>query len=285
MALNDYETSRSRGQPVELYKFVYGTGAASFLAFTDGDTTVIHDGITYAPMPAVRGAFKANGSFESLTLSIEVPLDSDIAELFRIMAPLQPVSVFIRQGHIPNSSDPVEYALGENFPVAWVGRVLEVNRGDTSCTLSCEAGAAGMSQPGLRRNYQLTCPLVLYGPRCKASKAAAKIATTVSAITGNRVTLPAGWMGARTAFDFIGGLAEWDTVDGREYRTILRIEALQTLVLTGTTRNLSVGGAIDVFLGCAHTVAVCEGLHNNIVNYGGQPFIPTENPVGKNNHT
>jgi len=285
MALNDYETSKDRGQPVELYKFIYGTGPSSFYAFTDGDTPVIHGGITYEPTPTLRDAIKSSGSFESMSLSIEVPLSSLIAELFRVAAPIRVVSVIIRQGHIPNASDPAGYATGENFPVAWAGRVLEANRGDVSCTLSCEAGAAGMSQPGLRQNYQLTCSVALYGSRCGASKVAAKTATTVSAINGNRVTLPVGWLGARTAFDYIGGLLEWDTPDGRELRTILRVETLRTLVLTGATRGLVVGGAVDVFLGCAHTVAACEGLHNNIVNYRGQPFIPTDNPVGKNNHS
>ena len=40
-----------------------------------------------------------------------------------------------------------------------------------------------------------------------------------------------------------------------------------------------------VYLGCPHTLEGCETIHDNVVNYGGHPFIPVaSNPIGKNNH-
>jgi len=41
-----------------------------------------------------------------------------------------------------------------------------------------------------------------------------------------------------------------------------------------------------VVFGCPHTVGGCRRVHDNILNYGGQPYIPVgSNPVHKNNHT
>lgn len=286
MALNDYETSIERGQPVELYKFIYGDAPTSFYAYTSAEQSIDLDGVTYYPLPAVsHDKIKATSKFTESELRIEVPRSSEIAALFQGYPPGRVVSLIIRQGHIPNADDPGTWATGENFPVAWTGRVLEVLPDNMVHTLVCESSGVGLKRPGLRRNYQWPCPLVLYGARCGADKNAAKNTQIVESISGNKVTLPVGWMGARVAGDYVGGLAEWVTPNGTEARTVLRVETDVTIVLGGPPIGLSPTDSIDVFLGCPHTLAGCETLHNNVVNYGGQPWIPTRNPVNQNNHT
>lgn len=286
MALNDYETSVERGQPVELYKFIYGDAPTSFYAYTSAEQPIDLGGETYFPLPAVsHDKIKATSKFTETELRIQIPRSAEIASLFQGYPPGRVVSLIIRQGHVPNSDDPGAWATGENFPVAWTGRVLEVLPDNMVHTFVCESSGVGLKRPGLRRNYQWPCPLVLYGARCAADKAAAKTTQVVQSIAGNKVTLPAGWMGTHVAGDYVGGLAEWTTPDGTEARTVLRVETDVTIVLAGPPIGLSATDSIDVFLGCPHTLDGCETLHNNIVNYGGQPWIPTRNPVNKNNHT
>jgi hypothetical protein len=285
MAINDFETSEDRGQPVNLFKFIFGTGPSSFYAYTNAEQEIDHGGITYNPLPISAGAVKATTKFTESELQIEVARSSEIAQLFQGYPGGSVVSLIMRQGHAPNADDPAGWATGENFPVVWTGRVLESLPGGAVHTLVCSASGSGLNRPGLRRNYQWPCPLVLYGSRCQANKAAALRAGTVTAITGNRVTLAAGWMGANVEVDFIGGLAEWDTVDGTEFRGILRVDPGGVVVMTGPAIRLLVGDTFRAYLGCPHTLAGCGALHSNEVNYGGQPWIPTENPVNKNNHT
>jgi hypothetical protein len=306
MAFNNYETSRERGQPVELYKFVYGTQADEvtplFHAYTDGESPVTHDGIVYEPLPGlIRTDLKVKGKIAASEIRVTVPLTSLISDLFRIYPPSFVVTLTLRQGHIPDARTPTEWALGENFPVAWLGRVLEGNREGAETVLTCEAASVSMKRPGLRRNYQWPCPLALYGSRCQADKANATTEVIAVTTSGNRVTVqdllipqvdadpdndPGGvQVDAYAPGAYVGGLVEWIGDLGRERRSILRVENDLTLVLTGPTRDLNPTDVLFVSLGCPHTLEGCGKLHNNVVNYGGQPFIPTFNPINKNNHT
>lgn len=288
MAHNDYESSAARGRPVELYEFVYGTDALSqplAYRYTSAEQAVELSGNTYAPLPIDRTKIETKGRPDSAIMEISVPRTSEIAELFRIFPPSRVVNVIIRQGHLPNPDDPVEFALGEQFPVVYTGRVLETSRAEGTRKLACQSLSAGMKRPGLRRFYQWPCPLVLYGPRCMANKVAATRACTVVSAVGNRLTVdPAGY-GANAAVDFVGGLIEWQGASGLEIRGILRADAAGLIVATGPVSSLAPDDTVDLILGCPHTLAGCETLHQNVVNYGGQPWIPTYNPVNKNNHT
>lgn len=62
-----------------------------------------------------------------------------------------------------------------------------------------------------------------------------------------------------------------------------------TLSLSGIPRNLAASDSVDVVLGCNHDAFAadggdCEGLHDNLPNYGGCKWIPTKNPIGTYNN-
>lgn len=283
MARSDYEESIDRGQPVDLYQFIYGEAGTS-IYYTDGETEVVYNGQTYIPHPISRDTIESNGSPVGKEVKLRTARNSEVADLFLIYPPGSPVSVIIRSGHVPNSDDPVGWAAGENFPVVWTGRVLEVSRSDNTALLNCESASAGMRRPGLRRHYQWPCPLALYGSRCGATKV--PINVPVVSTTGNKIVFASGFMGARVASNFIGGLVEWTGEDGKESRGILRVEGATTVVVSGVIRGLSPAEVVSVLIGCPRTLAGCETLHNNVVRYGGHPWIPSDgNPIGKNNHT
>lgn len=283
MAYNDYETSLDRGQPVHLFEFTYGVvdDVPLRYTYTDAEVEIVHGGITYTPL-AIRltSDLKTPGKAERNEVQVEAPRTCEAAQLFVGFPTARVVGLKIREGHVPNADDPVGWDAGENFPVVWVGRVLEpVNDGPTT-TFNCESAAASMRRIGLRRQYSWACPLVLYGPRCGASKAAATTPATVTLVNGNKLTLSGTW----APLNYLGGLVEWTGDHGPESRTIKAVSG-QVFTLDGPARFLAAGDSVNVILGCPHTLAACGALHGNAQNYGGQPWIPTENPVGKNNHT
>lgn len=284
MARNDYETSQSAGQPVELFLFTYGTApddSPLYYAYTDGETEVVHDGITYTPLAIEnKTELRTTGKPERAQIEIEVPRTSDVAGLFIGLPVGNVVAVKIRRGHIPNPDDPGSWASGENFPVAWTGQVIEPVTDGAVMSLTCWSSADSMKRVGLRRRYQWACPLVLYGPRCGASKAAATTSATVSAVNGNKVTIT----GSFTPENYVGGLVEWQGTKGPESRSIRRISGNE-FTLDRPVVDLAPSDTVDVVYGCPRTFDACAALHNNAPRFGGQPFIPTENPVGKNNHT
>lgn len=284
MAYNDFETSADRGQPVHLFQFTYGVASDAsplYYAYTDAESEVVHGGITYSPL-AIRLTtdLKTPGKAERNEARIEAPRTCEVAQLFVGFPSASVVGVKIREGHIPNPEDPAGWADGINFPVVWVGRVLEPSNDGAVTTFTCESAAASMRRLGLRRQYSWACSLVLYGPRCRASKSAATTVATVTVVNGNKLTIPGTW----PQQNFLGGMIEWTGTHGPESRTIKAVNG-SDFTLDGPARFLAAGASVSVVRGCPHTLAACESLHGNVQNYGGQPWIPTENPVGKNNHT
>jgi len=276
MTFASYETSRDAGKPVDLYFFRHGSDPAAYYAYTDADfpLTVDHgDGpITYEAVPIRRGEISSTGTLDRSTLEVSTARDAELADLFRVYPPSQVVTLIIRQSHL---DDP-----DEEFPVVWTGRIVSSSRKkDSSVSYSCEPVSTSMRRPGLRRHYQYGCPHALYGPQCSANKAAATVTATVDSISGTSVTLDTGW-NAHDVSKYLGGMIEWTNDDGQqEMRTILRVTG-DTLSCSGILRDLDVGATISVILGCSQQLGDCKDLHNNIVNYGGQPWIPLKNPVG-----
>ena len=272
MTFETLEESRYLGQPVDLYYFRYGTTASAYYAYTDAEEPVTFDGVIYEPKPIQRGAINSSGTLDKSALTVDLPTSCDVAELFRIYPPGRSVALIIRQGHLGDADN--------DFKVIWSGRILSSSREDSVDSLTCEPLSTAFRRSGLRRCYQYSCPHALYGAQCKASRLAGTSAATVYATTGASVTLDSGWNGSHAVEKYIGGMVEWETAAGKEVRTILRLTGGgNVLNLSGSTRGLTGGTEISVILGCEHNMTDCETLHNNIQNYGGQPWIPLSSPI------
>lgn len=244
-------------------------------AYCDAETPIIKDGITFQPIPVQRAAITSSGTLDKAMLEVTMAQGQEVGELFVAYPPAQVLNLIIYQGHV--GDDP---AVLNNFPVIWTGRVLGVQHPPNETKFTCEPVSTSIRRPGLRRNYQVSCPHVLYGAQCRANRKRASNGGVVAAITGNRVTLASGWNGGTAGTKYTGGMIEWTKSDGTlELRTILRVDG-STLYLSAVSRGLSVGGAVTVSLGCAHNMSDCAGLHGNIQNFGGQPWIPLKNPLG-----
>lgn len=278
----DKEDSRALGEPVDLYLFVYGPGASDHYAYTDAETEVVFDSITYSPIPIMREGIKSSGTLDKSAINITTDGGAAIAELFRVYPPTQVVTLIIRQGHLND--------VDAEFLVIWTGRVLSCKRIHSEAELTCEPVATSMKRNGLRRHWQYSCPHALYmgnaSGGCRASKVAATEATTVAAISGGTITLPEGWNGARDKLKFQRGMVEWTNAAGAtESRTILRVNATTNVLdISGLIRDLAVDDPINVILGCSNQLDDCGDLHDNINDFGGQWLIPTKNPIGTYNN-
>lgn len=285
MTYSTYEGSVEDGGPIQLYRFVYGTEAGEYLAYTNSteEIGVDHGGsiglINYQPIPIQRGNIVSNGTLDKSSVKISLDVGTDLAELFRVYPPSSVVTLTIYEGHLDDPD-------GE-FIVVWAGRIIAASREGSALNLSGEPVSTQLKRTGLRRHYQYGCPHALYRGLCGANKAAATVASTVTAIDGTVVTLAGGWNGAFTAAKFVRGTLEWTPAgESTRTRTILRVSG-NDISLSGVVPDLAVSDAVDVVLGCNHRAFAadggdCEGLHNTLVTYGGQPWIPTKNVVNKN---
>jgi hypothetical protein len=274
MTFETYEQGRYSGSPVETYLFTYGLGATEYYGYTDAERGFTLGGKTYRARPISRDSISTSGGrTERQDIKIMMSGKEEFLDMFQIYPPDQPISVVISSGHHEDGT--------ADFNAVFHGKVINVlTKSDGQAEVLCRPLWTAANQAGLRRHYQIGCPHVLYGSHCKASETA--VTTTAAAFpASNKVTLASGWEGAYTTSKFRGGWLEWVVGANTYRRTILRLSG-NTLTLSGPALDLSVGHSMRVVIGCNRKMDDCTDIHNNINNYGGQPWIPLKNPINTN---
>lgn len=266
MTFDTAQASRHDARPIRLFEFQ--TGANTFKRFTDAVTQVTHNSNTFDPVAIDIDNFTTSGSLDNTETRVTLPQDAGIAELYLVYPPEVPVTLIVWNRDVGET----------DFSLAFTGTVLSCDRQGSEAVLACEPATAALRRVGLRRPWSLGCPYALYKGLCPASKVAATTAHVVQSIDGTELTLLAGWNGSVGVEKYNTGLVEWLNANGgTESRTIIRATDT-TIDLGGPPRDLAALDSIDVILGCNRQMDDCETLHNVIKDFGGQPFIPVENP-------
>ena len=291
MAWSDWKASRSKGNTVDLFEFTTGENPGDVVRYCNGERAVVFDGETFNPIAIERDAIKSKGREMGGNFRIRMPRSCEIAQLFQGTLPRRVIFLRIFEGDIPEFDAPGSWDAADP-PVAnlmWTGRVLEAKSSEATTTLSCDNLGAGMRRPGLYRFYQRECPHTLFGTRCGASKAAATTSLTVFASDPSGRRIGVDWTATGMTSDqidnHIGGLLEFTGPNGLESRTIVSTGSTWIDVDSPVTGLIFEDDPFDITLGCQRTMEACRLLHDNILNYGGMPFIPIHNPNNKNNHT
>lgn len=277
MSYPEFEMSRVEGQPATLYLFQWGTAAASVFAYTDSDVPVIFDGRTYEPTVIGRMGIEASGSLDQKSLEIDISKKAGFCRLYATSPPSVKVGLQIMQGHITDGD--------QDFAAIWSGVVKNVNQEKPYAKIVAEPLDSLLARPGLRRYYMYGCPYVLYNSiTCKANPDTHKKVLTPTFIGANFIRLSPGWSGALAGDKYLGGYLQWtDTNGNTQTRTAIDFGATENEIIIGSSRELSAGQQVTLYVGCQRNESACRDLHSNIVNYGGQPYIPLENPVDYSN--
>lgn len=286
MTFSLFQSSRAKSLPVNLYFFRYGDLPSSYFAYTDAEQSIsinqtefgdpALNPVVYVPVPIDRGDYAFSGTLDKSALSVMIPQTLPLAELFRVYPKSFVVTLVIRELEI---NDPDKEAK-----IYWAGRVLGSARADNQAKFTCEPVSTSTRRVGLRRNFQPGCPYVLYGPQCKANKAAATVVDTPTSFDASTLTFSPSWSDVAHGVLYIGGQAIWTGLDGEPViRSIIDGSANRIFTLAGVTTDLAVGQPVTLIRGCTHDMAGCNS-HNNIQNYGGCPFLPVKNPISMFNN-
>ena len=271
MTFDAIESSDEGGAPVTLFKFTHGT--QSYL-YTNHTREITHDSLTYTPVTIKPGKLTSSGDMSKNQLKIDIDWSTELAQLMRGIPPSKEIAVVLMDGHL---SDP-----DNEYIVSWSGLVLGSSRTASKVTLTCDSVTAAIRGLGLSRDWMLTCPYVLYDEYCAASEVAATTVTAPLSVVGNVLTLPVGWRGATDISKYLHGMVRWTGGRGSEVRRIISVDAGEVIKIRGAIVDIAVGQTIDVMLGCNRQIDDCDTLHSDIVNFGGQPNIPTDNPTNQN---
>lgn len=254
----------------------FESGTFGPYAFCDGDVPITRAGITYQPWPIRHSDLHSAGDLDNADVTIDMALRNDFMSEFSAFPPSQVINVTIFQGHGE------DLATLSNYPAIWLGRLGAFEVESSEVKVNCIPVSTSIQRPGLRRNYQLGCPHVLYGPQCRAEKRS--ITRTVSWHGGDQVLFSSP-VTVRIG-KYRGGTMEWNdpSTGRREIRTITNTssDGLR-FYIRGTMRGLTNGATVTLTFGCGRTMSDCINVHENILNFGGQPWIPLENPLSQKN--
>ena len=273
MTYENMENSLDRGGPITLYEFAIGTDEKPF-RYTDSDKREFHEGVPCEKIPRRRGKIENSGSLTKVKFEITVPKNLEIVRLYAAYPPSDVVYVRVLEGHYDDRD--------RQFLTVAAGRLLNVKIEQGRAILLCEPATTSIRRPGLRRNWQRGCPLQLYGPACRAVRVDEEC--EVRSFDQNTIFVSAPAGGFLPGIDaYANGILQWVNQDTarREVRSLLDGVAEDDgfrLRVAGPVFH--VPETVFVTKGCSHTEEACLLWHNNILNYGGQRWIPYKNPVG-----
>jgi len=265
MTYVEREISEQSGAPVEVYEFY---AEAFTYRYTSAESDVLLDGNTYTSEPIERTDIALSVEEPRNALTLRMRRNNPIADMFRVSPPDKPIGVIVRRFH----RDDTEIA------VAWVGRVLNVTWANTTtATVQCEPASVSANRNGLGRYYQIPCPYALFNPNdCKVDRAAFEYPTTVAAVSGLALTTAA----KHSTLPYPGGFIEFadGTPPVTERRLIVAVSGLVFTLSRPFSAAMTAGKSVVLLPGCDHTMATCDGVFANRLNYGGFIGMPTKNP-------
>jgi uncharacterized phage protein (TIGR02218 family) len=264
MSFLSIETSRSSGQPFELYEFTYGP---FIYRYNTTASEVVISGFTYVPMQLSRQNITLTSDVRRSQLQINAPADFEVASFFRASIPATPISVTIKKKHRNDAEVITE----------WIGRIMTAEWKHSGVTLICESYYTAIQGNANFRYYNYSCPHMLYGSRCKVNRVNYKVVAIVQTIQGNIIT--SSTFGSYASKYFTGGyLMFHDYATGFMHTRHIVAHSGNTITMSGQIPELAITKEVEVYPGCDHTLNTCKTKFSNLLNFGGFPWIPTKNP-------
>jgi uncharacterized phage protein (TIGR02218 family) len=265
---NTLEQSTQSGDPV--YRFLFVQGDTEY-RYTSAAYFISDSNDTWEPVAIETPSISQSDDMTKDGIKFVLPRDNDFAKLFLGGVPEQIASITVFRNHDSAPTD---------FQTIWKGRVAAASAAGDKVTIECENIFTSMRRPGLRARYQKVCRHALYSTNCGVLQYDYATIATATAASGFTVvvsgTLPDGY--------YIGGMLE-DTngylryISGQSGSTLTLMQplgALITEIIANTTAT------VTLYPGCAHNTTDCLDRFNNLLNFGGFPWIPGKNPFTNN---
>ena len=278
MTYDSRERSWEDGAPVEYYHFLRETTAWRYntsdriLTRTENIEGVDTE-VPYLPLSISRERIQQGPERNKLTLSINVPRDADVVDLWHPYPTSSPVGLTIYGGHIGEADE----------IVVWIGRVVTPKFKPEVVTLLGEPSTTLARKSGQVQCWQRGCMHVLYKQGeglCNANREDFAVPAEVTSVVANIVKADefAGVDSGRLA----GGYIEWLTPDGTVERRSISAHNGDTINIFYGTNVLPVGTSVVAYPGCRHNWDDCENFFSNGVNYGGDLYSPERSPFNGN---
>lgn len=218
----------------------------------------------HTPSSISHSRLVQENAIQKQTLSITLPLTDPLAVELAVGGVTEGISLSV---FVVDLDDPADTPFGR--AVIWRGRVTGIAQKDSSAEIATESLLTLLRKEGNRARYSRTCRHALYGPGCGIDRTLFQESKTVSSSLDNGQRL--GLEDFTGDFSLSGGMVDYA---GELYYILDYTDGVATLDRPSGAPS---GASVVVHPGCERTPGACLRF-NNIVNYGGFPFIPRDNP-------
>lgn len=270
MSFETYEESVEGGRPVELYEFSYLGQTQRYCSW---DRSVSVNLVAYTSAIISRTEVEDSGkNVASANMTLTCEPNFPPALLFSVCPPSDVVNLLIKRVQANDLTDP---------HVIWAGRVINVAWPGDKAKMTCQSLFTRLKQPGLRRLYGKNCPHLLYSQgsaQCRVNPASFMVTTVIGGAEG--LSVQSADFAAFPDQYFRGGKIQVEISPGVFEKRGIQSHVGDTLTITHPLPGLEGEMTVEAFPGCDKTIQTCHSKFDNVVNFGGFPYIPLKNPFG-----
>ncbi len=187
--------------------------------------------------------------------------DGATVELDRLLAPPQP----------DGSGAP---ATGLGAIVWFYGRIAETDVGRSKIDMKVKSLLNLLAQQQMpRRLYQAACTHVFGDAMCTFNRASMAASATAATGSSQAVIVTSLSPSPATLYDQ-GTIIATSGANAGQSRTIAQLSGGNVALLQAWLEPVVVGDAFQLLPGCDHTLATCQNTFDNLINFGGFPYIP-----------
>ncbi len=238
--------------------------------FTSADSDITYNNDEYLSIPISRSNIDVKSDVKSTNITVIMSIDNSFARYWLF----NDYDEFL-------SFELIEYD-GITASTLWIGQLGAIKAESDKLYLIFELEYTSLSRIGLRRVYQRLCSHVLYGQGCRLKKSVVLTTGIITAINNNVLTVPVA--AGESDHYFTYGIIE-DTNGNTRYITNHEGSLITINKPSQAFQDeFDSEGDVDIKLypGCDKTTTTCLTKFDNLDNYGGFPYIPTdENPFKK----
>lgn len=244
---------------IELYQFVIGE---NYYWQTSAPKSVVYDGRTYESHVLKRDSVISSGEISHSGMKLYMSRENPI------------VKALAANPFVTGSVSILSKATKSDVYLAlWSGRTAALTFSDNSADLTCESLLTCFKRQTNYLYYQFVCRHALYGTACAVLPSDYVRYATIKAII-DKSTIELNDIVTDNDY-YVGGYIVINNVDRRMILTHIG----STITITPQlTANIKLGANLRIYPGCNHTTEHCKAKFNNMINYGGFPYIPDRNP-------
>jgi uncharacterized phage protein (TIGR02218 family) len=258
---------------VELFSF--GAVGMSSFYYTDGNESISYAGHTYDPYPIKRGRISFSSDLKvdqvSVVFAKNWGIDNAIRRDTLAGADVQIIRV--------NRDNP-----GSDYVILFDGEIADTTSDSLEVNANCQTlDFLNIELP--LREYQVACNWRVYDSYCGLTQADWSVISSLGMSTLRNQLHGTNIAGTSTDGTFpneywtLGYAQSMDGANEDIVRQITSHTGMTITVVPPFPFDFETGADVKLVLGCDHSVDDCEDVFNNLINYGGFPFIPNQDTM------